>query len=194
LIRQPPRDDCSASKITCLSAIEHVCAADKPKPRRQRHHSKTRANGTGPLWVTCGRRPGKNFLTFCSIGRVRSRVRPVSAAGMAAGPNALRGSGPKQTGALWKWCVDPNGFSRSPERPYLHYVVMPSPIDVTNPAAGLPHAASNSFGSLYLSLRTMMAQAIRAILLASATAATFVGRRSINRPSHGRFPVPCLRA
>src|SRR5262249_21757034 len=23
----------------------------------------------GPLWVTCGRRPGKNFLTFCSIGR-----------------------------------------------------------------------------------------------------------------------------
>jgi hypothetical protein len=28
---------------------------------------------------TCGRRPGKNFLTFCSIGRVRSRVRPVTA-------------------------------------------------------------------------------------------------------------------
>ena len=25
-------------------------------------------------------------------------------------------------------CADPNGFSRSPERPYLHYVVMPSPI------------------------------------------------------------------
>ena len=35
-----------------------------------------------------------------------------------------------------------------------------------------------------------MAQAIRAILLASATAATLVGRRSINRPSHGRL-VPC---
>jgi hypothetical protein len=53
-----------------------------------------------PLRVTCGRRPGKNFLTFCSIGRVRSRVRPVDAAGMAAGPNALRGSGPKQKRAL----------------------------------------------------------------------------------------------
>lgn len=51
-------------------------------------------------WVTCGRRPGKNFLTFCSIGRVRSRVRPVDAAGVAAGPNALRGSSPKQTHAL----------------------------------------------------------------------------------------------
>src|ERR1700704_1084383 len=52
------------------------------------------------LWVTCGRRPGKNFLTFCSIGRVRSRVRPVDAAGVAAGPNALRGSSPKQKRAL----------------------------------------------------------------------------------------------
>src|SRR6478752_10678535 len=113
---------------------------------------------------------------------------------MAAGPNALRGSGPKQTGALWKWCVDPSGFSRSPERPYLHYVVMPSPIGVADLAPGVPQAASNSFGSLYLSLWTMMAQAILAILLASATAATFVGRRSINWPSHGRFPVPCLRA
>src|SRR6202045_5316545 len=52
------------------------------------------------LWVTCGRRPGKNFLTFCSIGRVRSRVRPVTAAGMAAGPNALRGSGPNRKHAF----------------------------------------------------------------------------------------------
>ena len=91
-------------------------------------------------------------------------------------------------------CDDPSGFSRSPERPYLHYVVMPSPIGVADLTADLSHAASDSFGSLYLSPRTMMAQAIRAILLASATAATFVGRRSINRPSQGRFCVPCLRA
>src|ERR1700688_5005899 len=91
-------------------------------------------------------------------------------------------------------CVDPNGFSRSPEQPYLHYVVMPSPIGVADLTADLSHAASDSFGSLYLSPRTMMAQATRAILLASATAATFVGRHSINRPSQGRFCVPCLRA
>ena len=38
-----------------------------------------------------------------------------------------------------------------------------------------------------------MAQAIRAILLASATAATLIGRRSIRRASQGRF-VPCWRA
>jgi hypothetical protein len=51
-----------------------------------------------PLWVTCGRRLGKNFLTLRSIGRVRSRVRPVDAADvpLAAGPNALRGSGPNR--------------------------------------------------------------------------------------------------
>jgi hypothetical protein len=36
------------------------------------------------FWVTCGRRPGKNFLTFCSIGGVRSRVRRVDEAGLPA--------------------------------------------------------------------------------------------------------------
>ena len=30
------------AKITCLSTIEHVCTADKPKPRRQRHRSEMR--------------------------------------------------------------------------------------------------------------------------------------------------------
>ena len=43
----------------------------------------------------------------------------------------------------------------------------------------LSQDVSNSFGSLYLSPRTMMAQAMRAIFLASATEATFAGRRSI---------------
>ena len=90
--------------------------------------------------------------------------------------------------------VDPSGFSRSPEQPYLHYVVMPSPIGIADLAAGLFHAASDSFGSLYRSPRTMMAQAILAILLASATAATLVGRRSINRASQGRLLAPYLRA
>jgi hypothetical protein len=144
----------------------------------------------GPVWTA----PWQELSDVCSIGRVRSRVRPVDAAGVAAGPNALRGSGPKQKHALSSRCVDPSGLSRSPEQPYLHYAVMPSPIGVADLAAGLPHAASDSLGSLYLSPRTMMAQAIRAILLASATAATLVGRRSINRASHGRLSVPCLRA
>src|SRR5262249_60968791 len=89
-------------------------------------------------------------------------------------------------------CDDPNGFSRSPERPYLHYVVMPSPIlDADLPVA---YAASNSVGALYRSPRAMTAHAIRAILLAKATAATLVGRRAINRPSQGCFFVPCFCA
>src|SRR4029453_4218516 len=29
-------------------------------------------------------------------------------------------------------CDDPNGFSRSPERPYLHYVIKPSPTGGTD--------------------------------------------------------------
>src|SRR5262245_29843809 len=45
------------------------------------------------------------------------------------------------------------------------------------------YAAGNNFGSLNRSPRTIMAQAIRAILLASATAATLVDRRSIRRAS-----------
>jgi hypothetical protein len=82
------------------------------------------------------------------------------AGGVAAGPNALRGIGSQSKTRTLK-CVDPNGLSRSPERPYLHYVVMPSPIGVADLSAGVSHAASNSFGSLYLSSCTMMAQAMR---------------------------------
>jgi len=49
----------------------------------------------------CGRRLiDKSFLTECSIGRVRSCVRPVDAARMAAGPNAQRGSGPNPSHAF----------------------------------------------------------------------------------------------
>jgi hypothetical protein len=55
------------------------------------------------------------------------------------------------------------------------------------------YVVGNNFGSLKCSPRTIMAQAIRAILLASATAATLIGRRSMRRASQGRF-VPCWRA
>ena len=126
-----------------------------------------------PKWhvgfaLTCGRRPGKNFLTACSNGRVRSRVRPVSAAGWPLALCSARSG--SQSKARTRKCDDPNGFSRSSERPYLHYVILPLPIGVSD---RLSHATSSSSGSLYLSPRVMMAQAIRAILLARATAATF---------------------
>jgi hypothetical protein len=55
------------------------------------------------------------------------------------------------------------------------------------------YAAGSNRGSLNGSARTIMAQAMRAILLASATAATLIGRRSIIRASQSRR-VPCCRA
>src|SRR5436190_11830583 len=54
--------------------------------------------------------------------------------------------------------------------------------------------AASATGSLYRSPLTMMAHAIRAILLASAMAATFVGRRTSNAVSHGRCLVPWILA
>src|SRR5262245_35888607 len=45
--------------------------------------------------------------------------------------------------------------------------------------------AASATGSLYRSPLTIMAQTIRAILLASAMAATFAGRRASNAVSHG---------
>jgi hypothetical protein len=49
-------------------------------------------------------------------------------------------------------------------------------------------------GCLYRSPLAIMAQAIRAILLASAMAATLVGRRVNNAVSQGRCPVPWILA
>src|SRR6187200_3500745 len=57
----------------------------------------------------------------------------------------------------------------------------------------LVHAASAT-GSLYRSPLAIMAHAIRAILLASAMAATFVGRRASNAASHGLCLVPWILA
>src|SRR5262249_51168800 len=63
------------------------------------------AHPTGLDWITDVRRNKKrrlrkNFLSCCSIGRVRSCVRPVLCGGEAAGHNALRGSGPNQKHAF----------------------------------------------------------------------------------------------
>ena len=70
---------------------------------------------------------------------------------------------------------------------------MPSPIPYDFLPAGSSYAGSN-FGSLNRSPRTIIAQAILAILLASAIAATFVGRRANNAVSEGRCFVPWILA
>jgi hypothetical protein len=60
-------------------------------------------------------------------GRVRSRVRPIECGRCSCWPQCSSRNG-SQSKAGHLECDDPNGFSRSPERPHLHYVVMPSPI------------------------------------------------------------------
>src|SRR5271154_1253698 len=54
--------------------------------------------------------------------------------------------------------------------------------------------AASAAGSLYRSPLAMIAHAILAILLASAMAATFVGRRASNAVSQGRCLVPWILA
>ena len=110
---------------------------------------------------------------------VQPCVRPLSAVHMTAGHNALRRSGPYHKRALNNavaqvGCPDrrSTGSALRAVRPF-----QPS------------HHAACATGSLYRSPLVIMAQAIRAILLASAMAAIFVGRRANNAVSQGRCLV-----
>src|SRR5262249_7661509 len=53
-----------------------------------------------PLWVMCGRRLGKNFLTLLQHWSGAVMCPACLCGGQAAGPNAMRGSGPNQKHAL----------------------------------------------------------------------------------------------
>src|SRR5882724_8482411 len=85
---------------------------------------------------------------------------------------------------LWhKWVVLIAGSTGSALR-----AVRPPNLHITPVVRhDLVHVASAT-GFLYRSPLAIMAQAIRAILLASAIAATFVGRRANNAVSQGRCP------
>ena len=125
---------------------------------------------------------------------VQPCVRPVSAVHMTAGHNALRGSGPGQKPAFemhWhKWVVLIAGSTGSALRavrpPNLHITPDDSQRD--------RYYAASATGSLYRSPLAIMAQAILAILLASAMAATLAGLRASNAASHGRCLVPWILA
>jgi hypothetical protein len=64
--------------------------------------------------------------------------------------------------------------------------VRPPNLHITPDAQRDLYYAASATGSLYRSLLAIVAQAILAILLASATAATFVGRRANNAVSQDR--------
>jgi hypothetical protein len=102
---------------------------------------------------------------------------------MAAGHNALRGSGPGQKHALkapWReWVVPVRG-----RRAWVRYRSAALSNFVARITPRVPGTYVGS-GARYGSPRAIIAQAMRAILLASATAATLADRRSISFTNHG---------
>ena len=133
----------------------------------------------------CGRlRVGKSFVDLVHRWSELPCVRPLDAAlDVAAGHNALRGSGPGQKPALeapWrKWVVPvlgPTGVGA------LQVFALSNVVTRMAPRVQILQIGSVA---RYGSFLAIIAHAMRAILLASATAAIFTDRRSINFTSHG---------
>ena len=124
---------------------------------------------------------------------VRPCVRPFGAVHMTAGHNALRGPGPDQKPAF----DNARGQLGCPDRRIDRLCITCCSPSQPSHHAGCParsRYAASATGSLYRSPLTMMAQTIRAILLASAMAATLVGRRASRAVSQGRCLVPWILA
>src|SRR6202140_3869483 len=91
---------------------------------------------------------------------------------------------------LWhKWVVLIAGSTGSALR-----AVRPPNLHITPGARRDLAYRASATGSLYRSPLTIMAQPIRAFLLARALAATFVGRRASKAVSQGRCLVPWILA
>jgi len=83
---------CSSFNCTRSIQVDADCTRSRRQCDRTSPHVRIGSRVDGALARTIWR--------CCRIGRVRSRVRPVGAARLAAGPNALRGSGPNRKDAL----------------------------------------------------------------------------------------------
>ena len=146
-------------------------------------------------YVPCvdGSELARVFFTLAGWS-VQPCVRPVSAAHrpLAIMPSAdqVPVKSPHSTMHWHMWVVLIAGSTGSALRavrpPNLHITPDESQRDL--------YYAASATGSLYRSPLAIMAQAILAILLASATAATFVGRRANNAVSQGRCLAPWILA
>ena len=105
----------------------------------------------------------------------------------AAGPNAFRGTDPDHKHAFEDALAKLGCSVPGTDRLFALHSVRPSQPRLV--AVARRYAAWTT-GSLYRSPLVMIAQMMRAVLLASATAATLVVRRASNCASHGRR-VPC---
>ena len=164
-------------------------------PRPQMHRKQTRKpqSGTsalGHVWTAPGWQELSSRLQHWSV---QPCVRPLDAVHMTAGHNALRGSGPGQKHAF----DDALAQVGCPDRRIDRLCITCCSPSQPSHHAGCParsRYAASATGSLYRSPFAIMAQAIRASLLASAMAATLVGRRASNDVSHGRCLVPWILA
>src|SRR5262249_46152294 len=99
---------CCACATNGQAAAEPAIALMKSRrlmlaPRTSNGTRKLCCPGRGrecPLWVMCGRRLGKNFLTSVQHWSGAVMCPACLCGGEAAGHNALRGSGPNQNHAL----------------------------------------------------------------------------------------------
>lgn len=176
------RDHSDQKVLPWLNYVMHACRKNR--------------QALGHVWTA----PGcQGFLARLQRWSVQPCVRPLSAARESAGHNAFRGSGPGQKRALESamaqmGCPD-HGFD-----PFCIPCCRPSPTVPSCPCRSdhaqliaEPYFASAA-GSRYPSPDAIIAQAIRASLLASAMVATLVGRRSRSFASQGRFFIPCVLA
>jgi hypothetical protein len=113
---------------------------------------------------------------------VQPCVRPLDAVHMTAGHNALRGSGPGQKPAFDNALAHVGCPDRRIDR-----------LCITCCSPSQPSHRADVRRDL-VTPPVRIAQAIRAILLASAIATTFVGRRANNAASQGRCLVPWILA
>src|SRR5664279_4097651 len=133
------------------------------------------------------------FFTFCSIGRC-SHVFGLLM--RFTGPLAIMTSADQvpvnkahSTMRWHEWVVLIAGSTGSALR-----AVRPPNLHITPVARRDLVYRASATGSLYRSPLAIMAQTIRAILLASAIAATLVGRRASKAVSQGRCLVPWILA
>src|SRR5829696_4013876 len=140
----------------------------------------------------CGRlrELARAFFTFAAL--VGAAMCSACAVHMTAGHNA-RGSGPGQKHAFDNAVALVGCPDRRIDRLCITCCSPPNLHITSDVRRDLVYAASEA-GSLYRSPFAIIAHAIRASLLASAMAATLVGRRASNAVSQGRCLVPWIFA
>jgi hypothetical protein len=178
--------------LTAWSISEVLVRSDEVRFAPVSRHRRTAS--ACPQSAMCGRlRVGKNFLHVLQHWSVQPCVRPLNAVHMTAGHNALRGSVPDQKLAFKNAMAQVGCPDRRIDRLCIT-CCSPSQPHITPVARRDLVYRASATGSLYRSPLDIMAQTIRAILLASAIAATFVGRLASKAASQGRWLVPWILA